>query len=65
MSGHPDRLSPAQDTFYGALMEAHEGLGEAQSHALNARLVLLMANEIGDIEALCRVLAKGRSYVDD
>ena len=29
-------------------MAAHEGLSEAESHALNARLVLMLANEVGD-----------------
>ena len=32
-----DRLSPNQDDFYNALMDAHTGLDEAESHALNAR----------------------------
>ncbi len=44
------------DEFYEALMAAHDGLDEAQSHALNARLVLLLANWIGDVDALKRLL---------
>ena len=48
MTIYPDRLSPNQDDVYNALTNAHEGLSEADSHALNARLVLLMANQIGD-----------------
>ncbi|BEP51350.1 DUF2783 domain-containing protein [Variovorax sp. V116] len=39
---------PDPDGFYAALLAAHEGLGEAQSADLNARLVLLLANQCGD-----------------
>ena len=61
---YPDRLSPNQDDVYSALMEAHAGLSDAESHALNARLVLLMANQIGDPAILMDLLATARSYAD-
>lgn len=61
---YPDRLSPFQDDFYSALMEAHAGLSETESHALNARLVLLMANRIGDLGELTEMLGTARSYSD-
>ena len=48
------------DDFYELLMQAHEGLSEQQSHALNARLVLLMADRIGDIETLKAVIVAAR-----
>lgn len=35
------------DGFYAALLAAHKGLSEAESHALNARLVLILANHVG------------------
>lgn len=57
-----DNLGANRDEFYSLLMSAHEGLSEAHSHALNARLVLLMANEIGDLDRLKAVIALGRSY---
>ena len=38
------------------LMEAHEGLTLDQSQRLNARLVLMLANQVGDIEVLRAVL---------
>jgi hypothetical protein len=60
----PDRLSPNQDDFYNALMDAHAGLTEAESHALNARLVLMMANRIGDVSVLTGLLDAARSYSD-
>lgn len=36
------------DGFYAELIDAHDALSEDQSAALNARLVLLLANHIGD-----------------
>ena len=60
----PDRLSPRQDDVYHALMDVHAGLTEGESHALNARLVLLLANEVGDVERLMHVFALARSYSD-
>lgn len=45
------------DGFYAALLEAHKGLSEAESHALNARLVLILANHIGDMKVLEEALA--------
>jgi len=36
------------DGFYDELLQAHDGLDEAASQALNARLVLLLCNHIGD-----------------
>lgn len=56
----PDKLGAAQDDVYAAILAAHEGLSEADSHALNARLVLLMANEVGDPDAVRAVLEAAR-----
>jgi hypothetical protein len=53
------------DDVYAALLAAHEGMTEAESHALNARLVLLMANRIGDADALAEIFATARSYAGD
>lgn len=44
------------DEFYAMLMQAHEGLSEDQSNRLNARLVLIMANEIGDTQTLRSII---------
>ena len=51
----------APDDFYEALIEAHQGLSEADSHALNARLVLLLANHIGTLEVLCEAVRIARA----
>jgi hypothetical protein len=50
----------APDDFYEALIEAHRELSAASSHALNARLVLLLANHIGDLDVLKEALQAAR-----
>lgn len=50
----------APDDFYADLIAAHEGLSDDDSAALNARLILLLANHIGDREALSEALALAR-----
>ena len=44
------------DETYAALLAAHEGLSEEQSAALNARLILILANHIGDEKVLRQAL---------
>ena len=44
------------DEFYARLVAAHEGLSDRESHALNARLIFLLANQIGDDECLFAIL---------
>ena len=62
MSGHLqlEARIAAPDDFYEALIEAHRGLGDAESQALNARLILLLANHIGDLDVLREALARAR-----
>ncbi len=50
----------APDAFYEALIDTHSGLSEPQSHALNARLVLLLANHIGQHAVLLQALKAAR-----
>ena len=40
------------DKFYEALLNAHQGLSPVQSEALNARIILVLANQIGDTSVL-------------
>ncbi|MDG1471053.1 MAG: DUF2783 domain-containing protein [Ascidiaceihabitans sp.] len=40
------------DEFYDELIRAHEGLTKDQSDAYNARLILVLCNEIGDRDVL-------------
>ncbi len=53
------------DDFYQALIDAHVGLTEAQSAALNARLILLLANQVGDYETLRTAIAAARAALDE
>ena len=46
------------DAFYDALIAAHHGLDDAQSESLNARLLLLLANHVGDLAVLRQAMAK-------
>ncbi len=45
------------DGFYAELLALHEGLSREESEALNARLVLVLANHIGDRDLLRAALA--------
>ncbi|MCV3273849.1 DUF2783 domain-containing protein [Roseobacter sinensis] len=40
------------DGFYDALVQAHEGLNADESAAFNARLILILANQVGNEETL-------------
>ncbi len=55
-------FSPGDD-FYEALIAAHEGLSEAQSHELNAKLVLFLSNHIGDLRVLRQAFQLARESV--
>lgn len=48
------------DDFYEALIDTHRDLSVEQSHALNARLVLLLANHIGNVEVIQQALQAAR-----
>ena len=48
------------DEFYEHLIDAHNGLSDEQSEALNARLILLLANHIGDLKVLREALQAAR-----
>ena len=48
------------DGLYAAILEAHSGLSHEESVALNARLVLLLANHIGDKMVLEEAIAAAR-----
>jgi hypothetical protein len=40
------------DAFYEQLLDAHQDLGAEQSAMLNARLILILANQVGDAKVL-------------
>lgn len=55
----PNILDP--DGFYDELLKSHAGLDTAASDALNARLILILANHIGDRDVLRAALELARS----
>lgn len=64
-----DRLKTEQrienpDDFYQRLIEMHRSLSDEQSHALNARLILLLANHIGDRAALDEALSMALEVIE-
>ncbi len=48
------------DTFYEQLLDAHVGLDREQSELLNARLILLLANQIGSRDVLAECIRAAR-----
>ena len=53
----------APDDFYQALIALHRDLSEADSALVNAKLVLLLANHIGDPEVLAAAMAAARQDI--
>ena len=51
---------PDPDGFYDELLAAHEGLSKEESDALNARLILILANQIGDRSVLQEAIAAAK-----
>ena len=50
------------DNFYAALVALHDGLNDQQSGLINAKLILILANHIGDEAVLAEALEQaGRS----
>jgi hypothetical protein len=54
--------SPGDD-FYEALIEAHRDLSDEQSALVNAKLVLVLANHVGDISVLREAMQIARNGV--
>lgn len=55
-----DGFAGRGDDVFAALIDAHAGLGEAESLALMARLVLLLAHEVGDPARVEAAIAAAR-----
>ena len=51
------------DDFYEALIDTHRDLSDEQSAMVNAKLILLLANHIGDISVLREAMAIARQDV--
>jgi len=59
LNTRPNIIAP--DDFYADLLAVHEGLSKAESDALNARLILILANHVGDRETLRDALDAAKS----
>ena len=55
--------APDPDAIYQLLVEAHQGLTAEQSLAVNSRLILLLANHIGDPAVIAAAVAAARRDV--
>ncbi|MBU6484143.1 MAG: DUF2783 domain-containing protein [Betaproteobacteria bacterium] len=53
----------AADDFYEALIETHRDLAPEQSGLVNAKLILLLANHIGDLDVLRQAMAHARAGI--
>ncbi|HBS51090.1 MAG TPA: hypothetical protein DEA05_13870 [Rhodobacteraceae bacterium] len=53
------------DDVYADLLAAHEGLDKKESDAFNARLLLILANHIGDRDVLRQALAAATLKQED
>ncbi len=58
---HLESRFPDPDRAYRSLIEAHRGLSDEESAALNTRLVLILANHVGDHEVLQEALLLARA----
>ncbi|MEM7282500.1 MAG: DUF2783 domain-containing protein [Pseudomonadota bacterium] len=48
------------DDMYQVILDMHEGLSDEQSATANAKLILLLANHIGDLEVVTQAAAIAR-----
>ena len=51
------------DDFYEALFDTHRNLSDEQSQLVNAKLILLLANHIGDMHVLREAMQLARADV--
>lgn len=51
------------DDFYERLIAMHAGLGDADSHKLNASLILVLANHVGDEAVIDEAMAVARATI--
>jgi len=50
-----------RDAAYARMIAAHKGLSEVQSTALNARLILVLMNHVGDQSVLDQAIALAKA----
>ena len=52
------------DDFYEALLSIHQDLSPEQSRQVDARLILLLSNHIGDPSVLRQAMARAREGIE-
>ena len=57
-------LGPESDALFNDLMKAHEGLDSEQSEQLNAGLILILMNHIGEPEVIRAAISRARAALD-
>jgi len=56
---------PSPDDFYERLVATHRGLSDEESALVNAKLILLLANHIGDPQVLAQAMTAARQGIGD
>lgn len=57
-------LGAESDALFNELLQAHEGLSRAQSEQLNAGLILILMNHVGDADTVREAMARARAALD-
>ena len=57
-------LGPESDALFNDLMKAHEGLDREQSEKLNAGLILILMNHIGEPEVIRAAISRARAALE-
>ena len=57
-------LGPDSDRLFNDVLAAHEGLSREQSEQLNAGLILILMNHIGDSTVIREAIAGARAALD-
>ena len=58
-------LGAESDALFNELLDAHDGLGREQSEQLNAGLILILMNHIGEPEVIRAAISHARAALDD
>lgn len=62
LNTEPNIASP--DDFYEALLRMHQDLSPEQGRQVDARLILLLSNHIGDLAVLRQAMARARQRIE-
>jgi hypothetical protein len=60
---NPEPNIAAADDFYQELIDLHRGLSDEQSALVNAKLILLLANQVGNLEVLRAAMAAAKEDI--